>query len=204
MTTYKVFILDDHKIVRDGLKAILLARPEFMVIGEAGSCQDASRLLPSVKPDIVFVDLRLPDGNGAQFILNICALLPEAKCILLTAEPNAADLQKAREAGAAGFLTKDIDQEEYFKALEKVCRGEKYISAVFSQLLVEESSPLSDRELEVLRLFAEGLSYKETAAQLGISPRTVETHKNHLMEKMQVKSIVELVRKAIREGIISA
>lgn len=204
MRKHTLFLVDDHKVVRDGIKAMLLAKPDVEVIGEAGNGDEALQLIPIKKPDIAFIDLKLPDMKGTELIPEVLKSIPHLKIILLTAEPNVADLKTAREAGVMGFLTKDIDTSEYFAALGKIIKGQKHISAAFSELLINEPISYTPRELDVLRLFAEGLSYKEIGAKLEMSPRTVETHKNNLLNKMQVKSIVEMVRIAIREGIIEA
>jgi DNA-binding NarL/FixJ family response regulator len=199
-----LYIIDDHKIVREGLKAMLLGEPELRMIGEASSAQVALRELPEKKPDIVFVDLRLPDANGAMLIGEIQKVLPQTRCILLTAEPNATDLERADLMGARAFLTKDIDTHEYLLSIRKVLKGEKHISAAFSHILVNNPAGLTFRELEVLQLFANGLAYKQIADELDISARTVETHKINILRKLGVDTPVEMVRAAIRLGLIKA
>lgn len=201
---YTLFLIDDHKVVRDGVKAMLLARPSIKVVGEASSGSEALSIIKDKSPDLVFVDLKLPDANGSELISKLMALCPSAKYALLTADPNPTDLSRAQEAGAMAFLTKDMDTTEYFLAIDKMIEGKKYISTAFSDLLINASSNYTPREIEVLKGFSEGLSYKEIGANLNISPRTVETHKISLMNKMEVKSIVEMVRRAIREGLIEA
>jgi DNA-binding NarL/FixJ family response regulator len=198
-----IFIIDDHKIVRDGLKAMLLGASEYQVVGEAASESETLELLSKSRPDIVFVDLKLPDCNGSELIEKMLKLAPNIKCILLSAEPNASDLQRAKKSGALGFLTKEIGTSEYFDALNTVTKGETYISSSIKHLMEEKIISLTDREIEVLKEFAAGLSYKEIAAKLFISPRTVEAHKINLLNKMETKTIVEMVRKAIRLGLIS-
>lgn len=202
--THSVFIIDDHKIVRDGLKAMLLGYPEYSILGEAATGAEALEKLKTNSPDIVFVDLRLPDCNGAALIADILKVAPKARCILLTGEPNALDLQRAISTGARGFLTKEIDTEEYIRALNAVSGGGKYITQSFSHLLLDEKTMLTSREMEVLTLFAEGLPYKQIAGKLEISPRTVETHKNNILEKLAVDTPIEMVRKAIKLGLIKA
>lgn len=201
---YSIFLIDDHKIVRDGLKAMLLARPDIQVIGEAASAHEALEKLAAIQPDLIFVDLKLPDANGSQLLEQIIPTQPQAKCALLTADPNPTDLKRAQQAGALAFLTKDMDTTEYMQALDKMIEGKRHISAAFSEVLLDANNDYTPREIEVLTGFSDGLSYKEIGAKLDISPRTVETHKNHLLEKMQVKSIVEMVRRAIREGLLEA
>ena len=201
--TYRVFLIDDHKVVRDGIKAMLLAKPEFQVVGEASSAQEARQSIESCNPDIVFVDLKLPDGNGALLINELSTKI-KADYLLLTSDPNGVDLERAKAAGAMGFLTKDMDTNEYFQALTEITSGRKYISSAFSNTLLNDVLNYTPREIEVLRGFSDGLTYKEIGAQLDMSPRTVETHKNNLMKKMEAKSIVEMVRIAIKQGVIQA
>lgn len=200
--SHTLFIIDDHKVVRDGIKAILLGKPDIQVIGEAASLMEARTKLASIQPDIIFYDLKLPDGNGVDLFIEIKENLPAAKAVILTSEPNPQDLQRAKDSGADAFLTKDIDTSEYFLALDKVITGGKHISAAFAETLLNKKADYTPKEIEVLKGFSDGLSYKEIGAQLNISPRTVETHKNNLLKKMEVKSIIEMVRIAIREGII--
>ncbi len=202
MSKQTLFIVDDHKIVRDGLKALLFAKPDIQVIGEAASLSEAKEKLNAIQPDLLFVDLKLPDGNGSQFLTEYLDINPKGKCALLTADPNKPDLLRAQEAGVLGFLTKDIDRDEYFSAIDKLLAGKKHISAAFADVLMNDTAMLTPRELDVLKEFANGLTYKEIGAKLDISPRTVETHKNKLLEKFEVNSIVEMVKKAIFAGYI--
>lgn len=200
---YKLFLIDDHKVVRDGIKAMLLVNLDYRVVGEASSAEEARELLSEKQPDIVMVDLKLPDANGSILIGELAQKL-DAIFLLLTSDPNVVDLERAKANGAVGFLTKDMDTEEYLKALSEVTNGRKYISTAFSNTLLNDVLDYTPREIEVLRGFADGLTYKEIGAQLDMSPRTVETHKNNLMKKMEAKSIVEMVRIAIKQGIIQA
>ncbi|WP_421872832.1 response regulator transcription factor [Marinoscillum sp.] len=200
---YKLFLIDDHKVVRDGIKAMLLGRPDIQVIGEAASAKQALDSIYEKNPDMVMVDLKLPDANGALLVGELSQKL-DAIFMLLTSDPNPVDLERARANGAMAFLTKDMDTSEYFQALDQVINGQKYISSAFSNMLINEALSYTPREIEVLRGFADGLTYKEIGAQLDMSPRTVETHKNNLMKKMDVKSIVEMVRIGIKQGIIQA
>lgn len=200
--TNSVFIVDDHKIVRDGLKAILMGYPQYEFAGEAATAEEAKRKLSQNQIDFVFVDLRLPDMNGALLIADLLAFNQDLKCILLTAEPNTLDLQRAKQAGAMGFLTKEIDGEEYIKALDTIINGKKYVSQTFSHLLVDNNHELSFRELEVLQAIADGLPYKQVADRLNISARTVEAHKNNILSKLEVATPIEMVRKAVKLGLI--
>jgi DNA-binding NarL/FixJ family response regulator len=203
MKENSVFIIDDHKIVRDGIKAILLGFPEFSVVGEATSGTEAKEKLKQLElPSIAFVDLRLPDCNGSVLIKDLMAIKNDLRCILLTAEPNALDLKRAQHAGAYGFLGKDIESDEYIRALSTVASGKRYISQSFSNLLIEDNADLSIRELEVLQLISEGLPYKQIADRLSISPRTVESHKNNLLKKLDVTTPIELVKQALKIGLI--
>ncbi|UXX80830.1 response regulator transcription factor [Reichenbachiella carrageenanivorans] len=201
---HTLFLIDDHKVVRDGVKAIMLAKPNIKIIGEAASGAEALSTIKEKNPDLVFVDLKLPDDNGSKLISQLMALCPNAKFALLTAEPNPTDLQRAQDAGALAFLTKDMETTEYLLAIDKMTAGKRYISAAFTDLMINTNLNYTPREVEVLKGFSDGLSYKEIGAKLDISPRTVETHKLRIMEKMKVKTVVEMVRQAIREGLICA
>lgn len=201
---HTLFLIDDHKVVRDGVKAIMLGKPNVRVVGEASSGAVALSTIQEKNPDLVFVDLKLPDANGSELIAELMTQCPTAKYALLTADPNPTDLLRAQEAGALAFLTKDMDTTEYLLAIDKMIEGKRYISAAFTDLMINANMNYTPREVEVLKGFADGLSYKEIGAKLDISPRTVETHKTSLMSKMKVKSIVEMVRQAIREGLVEA
>ena len=201
---HTLFLIDDHKVVRDGVKAIMLGKPNVRVVGEASSGAVALSTIQEKNPDLVFVDLKLPDANGSELIAELMTQCPTAKYALLTADPNPTDLLRAQEAGALAFLTKDMDATEYLLAIDKMIEGKRYISAAFTDLMINVNMNYTPREVEVLKGFADGLSYKEIGAKLDISPRTVETHKTSLMSKMKVKSIVEMVRQAIREGLVEA
>ncbi|MAE87687.1 MAG: hypothetical protein CMB80_33445 [Flammeovirgaceae bacterium] len=200
---YKLFLIDDHKVVRDGVKAMLLAKPDIRVVGEAASAKEAKEKITTLQPDIIFVDLKLPDANGALLIRELKEQV-SAHCILLTSDPNGVDMERAKASGAIAFLTKDMDTCEYFKALDEIVEGRQYVSTAFANTVLNDVLDYTPREIEVLRGFADGLTYKEIGSQLEMSPRTVETHKNNLMKKMQAKSIVEMVRIAIKQGVISA
>ncbi len=200
----KLFLIDDHRVVRDGVKAMLLGHLDIQVVGESASGKEAKEKIRDYLPDLVFVDLKLPDCKGSDLIGELKELVPNAKFALLTAEPSTPELKTAQANGASAFLTKDMESSEYFKAIDNLINGKKYVSSAFSELLMEATESYTPREVEVLQGFADGLSYKEIADRLGMSTRTVETHKNSLLKKMEVKSIVEMVRKAIRDGYITA
>lgn len=198
--TYSLLIIDDHKIVRDGLKSMLLGKPGIQVIAEASSAAEAKARTSDIRPDLVFVDLKLPDAKGSDLIAELKGQWPDARFALLTADPNPTDLKKAKGAGALAFLTKDMNTDEYFAAFDRMIAGQRYISASFADMMLMPEVSLTVREGEVLQAFAAGLSYKEIGAKLGMSPRTVETHKIHLLEKFSVKSVVEMVQEALKQG----
>ncbi len=199
---HSILIIDDHKIVRDGLKAMLLGNDQYEVVGEASSCEQGLLLAEQLLPKIIFIDLKLPDGNGADLAKKLLSNSPSSRCVLLTAEPNARDLQEAKSCGVLGFLSKEIDTDEYLKALSEVAQGKIYIAQVVHHYFAEQIPNLTDREVQVLEGFANGFSYKEIGGQLGISPRTVEAHKLNLLAKLGEKTIIEMVRKSTRLGIL--
>jgi DNA-binding NarL/FixJ family response regulator len=199
-----VVIIDDHKIVRDGMKAMLMVHPHFAVIGEADNAAEGYQIVMDKKPFIAIVDLKLTDMPGSELAEKIKKAQPETKIILLTGDPNLVDFKRCINAGVEGYLTKDADKDIYMEALQTLLNESKYTDKHFAGLLMQmnDERQLTERETEVLRLFAEGKSYKEIADQLNISTRTVETHKKHLHEKLGLTSTTDLVKYAIRHGLI--
>lgn len=199
-----VIIVDDHKIVRDGLRAMLMVHPHFTVIGEATTAEEGYALVMEKKPFLVFVDLKLTDMMGSELAEKLKKAQPQTKIILLTGDPNLVDFKRCINAGVEGFLTKDADKDIYLEAMHTLLDENKYTDKHFAALLMQmnDERHLTERETEVLRMFAEGRSYKEIADQLNISVRTVETHKKHLHEKLGLSTTTDLVKYAIRHGLI--
>lgn len=216
MQKIKVILVDDHNIVRKGVKILLMNLPDIEVIGEAADSNSLFDLLPKNKPDILLLDIVLPDISGITIVKKINTEYPDIKVIMLTANDNEEFVYESMRAGALGYLPKDILQEELIEAIRTVNEGNEYIaksitSAVMKNYMVRSmlgktykfrfGKDLSFREIEIIKLISEGFKYKEIADKLNISFRTVETHKNNILEKLGLNSVIELVRFAIKNKI---
>jgi DNA-binding NarL/FixJ family response regulator len=210
----RVVIVDDHAIFRSGLRALLETEPGFAVVGEASNGREAVRLAQSAAPDVVVMDVRLPDLNGIDTTRQILGLRPDVKVIGLSSNTDERSVLEMMRAGAAGYVAKSSAYEELVAAVRSVIKNRVYYSPRVMKSVARETgglahttdtafSRLSPREREVLQLIAEGKSTKEVAARLGVSVKTAETHRRNLMEKLQVDSVAELTKCAIREGLTS-
>ena len=213
----KIFLVDDHDLVRDGLKALLSGIPEIAISGEASTGIALFELLSHTRPDVIVLDISLPDMSGIEITRRVLRDWPKVRILILSMYTNEDFILNAIKAGAKGYLPKNTSRDELVKAILAVSRNEEFFSDSISRTLlrsyvrttVEKERPidkqadtLSSRELEILKLFAEGHNNKEISEQLSISIRTVETHKNHIMKKLGMKSTVEMVKFAIRNKII--
>jgi DNA-binding NarL/FixJ family response regulator len=201
----RVLIVDDHPVVRDGLQAILSTEPDLLVAGEAGSGAEAIDLIASLRPDIVLMDLVLPDISGIDVIRRFCGgNNSDVDFIVLTSVAGDDEIYRALDAGARGYLFKDMVRKELLQAIRVVKAGERYIPAQVGARLAE-SFPrhgLSPRELEVLEHVAAGLRNKEIAYQLELSEATVNAHVKRILEKLNVHDRTQAVTTALRRGII--
>ncbi|MHC4446704.1 MAG: response regulator [Planctomycetota bacterium] len=209
-----ILLADDHKIVRDGLRA-LLEQHDLTVIAEAEDGQTALKLARESRPDIAIIDVSMPGLNGIEATRRIVAEAPGVKVIALSMHSDAKFVRSMLKAGARGYLLKDCAYEELEGAIHTVLADRVYLSTGITGALVDnyvhglsatdESAfgRLTPREREVLQLMAEGTTTKQIALQLHVSAKTVETHRKHIMEKLDVHSIAELTKYAIREGITS-
>ena len=211
-------IVDDHKIVRDGLKAMMMGESDIRVIFEAADAEFALNISDNIKPDVFLLDIMLPGMDGITLSAKLRELRPDAKMLMLSSNIDELTIVNAINAGVDGYLSKDASGDEVKKAIRTVISGEEYYgekisSIVFKSFLARKSNvasnhkiisdeSLSVREKDVIRCFGDGLSYKETASKLNISPRTVETHRNTIMEKLGLHSLAELIKFAIRAGIV--
>lgn len=216
MNEIRIAIVDDHKIVSDGISATLLPYSHFNI---SAACTDAESLLekiPFIKPDIVIVDLQLPGMSGEELIRKIKSEHPHIRILVFSAHVDEYSLHSAVSAGADGYLSKDAHSDLLADALHTLSQGEEYYGGKISSIIYKSYSlnsnapsqrlpanALTEREQQVLECFANGMSYKETAEKLFISPRTVETHKNHIMEKLELRTLADLIKYAIRNNIIS-
>jgi len=204
----RLLIVDDHPVVRDGLRGMLENQPDFDVAGEASEGNAAVQLAESLQPDIVLMDLRMPVMDGVTALREIKIQNPQVQVLVLTTYDSDADILPAIEAGASGYLLKDSSREELFSAIRAAARGETVLApAVAARLVSRMRAPgeeqLSSRELEVLQLVAEGESNSEIASHLHISQATVKSHLVHIFGKLGVSDRTAAVTVALRRGILS-
>ena len=206
----RVLLADDHAVVRRGLKQILAETEDIRTEGEVDSGSGVLRAVRQKKYDMVLLDITLPDQNGLEVLGQLRAAHPNLPVLMLSVHPEEQYAVRALKTGAAGYLTKDSAPEEMVAAIRKVYRGGKYVSAALAERLVgllgeQEGAPhesLSEREFQVMLLLANGKSVSEIANRLALSAKTVSTYRSRLMEKLGMKSIAELVRYVMEQGLI--
>ncbi len=207
----RVLIVDDHAVVRAGLKLLVDGQNDLETVGEAGSARDAIFESRSLKPDIVLLDVVMPDQNGIEIVPQLLKENPDAKVLVLSMQDEPRYVREAFEAGASGYVLKEAADSELVAAIREVAGGGRYVHPELGARLVAaeseerkraEDDPLSDREREVLRLLALGHTNQEIAKQLYISVRTAETHRAHIMQKLRLQSRAELVRYALDQGLL--
>lgn len=212
MTKLRIFVADDHAVLRDGLKALVNAQPDMEVIGEADSGRSACLKVKELLPDVVVMDVSMPELNGVQATEILKRDCPLVKVLALTAYKDKAYLDQLLKVGASGYVLKMSAAEELIKALRIVATGNVYVDHEMSEKITEgyvrkqflrgatRQRELTEREEEVMRLIAQGHANKEIASQLNISVKTVESHKSNIMDKLELKSRTEIVRYAVRQG----
>ena len=212
-----VLLADDHKLLRSGLKLLLQRNPDLLVVGEAADGEETLRLFGQLEPDILLLDLSMPNMDGMECLREIKSRRPDAKVIILTMHEDENYIRQAMQAGASASVQKSAADTDLFKAIEAVQAGELYLSQQDSKLLlhvllsreqetVDKQAPyvlLSPREREVLRLIAHGYSLAEVAERLSLSIKTVDTYKVRLMEKLAATKKSELVSYALKYGLLS-
>lgn len=222
MTAIRAILVDDHNLVRAGIRSLLSNIPSVEIVAEASSGRDALQLISDKRPHIVLMDISLPDMTGLDVARRVHEELPEVKILFLSMYANEEYVWQAMQIGAAGYLLKDASTNEFELAFQSVARGEAYLSPEISRRVIDgyvkrvsQGSPensaevnsavkLSARQSEVLRLIAEGFTTKEIAMNLGLSVKTVEAHRTQLMRELEIHDIAGLVRYAIRIGLVSA
>jgi DNA-binding NarL/FixJ family response regulator len=206
----KILLAEDHTIVRQGLKLILAAHSDLEVIGEAANGREAVELAASLKPDIVLMDVAMPELNGIEATRRIVQDSPRLRVLVLSMHKEAVYVREILKAGARGYILKDAIDTELVNAVRSVARGDGYISPAVSGALLNDyrqnvTDPLdllSSREREVLQLIAEGKTNKEIAVRLNLSVYTVDSHRSKLMEKLNLHNTGELVRFAVKSGLV--
>jgi DNA-binding NarL/FixJ family response regulator len=211
----RIILAEDHRITREGLVNLLQERPDMEVVGEAENGREAVRLARELSPDLVIMDVTMPDLNGIDATRIITSGSNNTKVIALSMYSDKQFVQGMIQAGASGYLLKDCAFEELVAAIQAVMQGDTYLSPGIAGIVVQDyltklttdrssaDTVLTAREREVLQLIAEGNSTKEIAARLSVSVKTVETHRRQIMEKLGIFSIAELTKYAIREGLTS-
>jgi len=208
----KILIADDHPVVREGVIAMLSREADFDVVGEAKDGVEAVKKTKELSPDVVLMDLRMPEMDGVEAMRQIKSMMPEVKFIILTTYSDDEYIFSGIEAGARAYLLKDAPREDLFKAIRAVYRGESLIQPVVASKLLDRfselsrrtpsSEELSGRELEILSLMAKGAANKEISAQLNIAQSTVKTHITNIFQKLGVNDRTEAVTQALKRGII--
>jgi two-component system NarL family response regulator len=204
-TNIRIMIADDHAIVRQGLATIVDRDPEMTVIAQAEDGQQAIALFREHQPDITLMDLRMPQIDGVEAITAICAEFKQARIMVLTTYDGDEDIYRGLQSGAAGYLLKDAKPNELLNAIRTIHSGQKYVPLKVGAKLVQRMSnpELSARELEVLRLMAQGMSNLEIGTALNISESTVKSHVNRILSKLGVSDRTQAVIIAIKRGIVS-
>ncbi len=204
-TTIRVLIVDDHSIVRQGLATIINRDPEMTVIAQAEDGQQAIALFREYQPDVTLMDLRMPQIPGVEAISAICAEFKAARIVVLTTYDGDEDIYRGLQAGAKGYLLKDAKPNELLNAIRTIHRGQQYIPPEVGAKLVQRMSnpELSERELDVLRLMAQGMSNLEISTSLSIGESTVKSHVNRILSKLGVSDRTQAVIIAVKRGIVN-
>jgi two-component system response regulator NreC len=211
--TIHVMLADDHAMLRAGLKALLNAEPDMQVVGEAGNGEEAVQLARQLTPDVVVMDISMPVKDGLQATREVTDTLPDTRVLVLTMHAEEQYLLKVLEAGGSGFVLKRSADTELMEAIRTVHRGEAFLYPSATRLLLEAyqrgdrpeppaGGKLSEREAEVLRFTAEGYSNSEIGQKLFLSPKTVDTYRQRIMEKLGLHHRAELVRYALNSGLL--
>jgi DNA-binding NarL/FixJ family response regulator len=207
----RVLIVDDHAVVRAGIRLLLEQEPDIEPVGEAGTGREAVFQARSLKPDVILMDVVMPDQTGLEVLPTLLHEQPEVKVMLLSMQDDPRYVREAFEAGASGYVLKEAADADVVAAIREVAAGGHYVHPELGARLVAaesrerkraEEDPLSDREHEVLRLLALGHTNQEIAGQLYISVRTAETHRAHIMQKLRLSTRAELVRYALDQGLL--
>jgi two-component system, NarL family, response regulator NreC len=214
----KLAIVDDHRLFREGMRALLSTQPDFQLVGEASQAQDAYALVDHAQPDVLILDLSLPLASGVSVAREVLRRQPRQRILALSMFADEEHVAQALEVGVLGYASKDLAASELFSAIRAVGAGQAYLGPGISRVVLEEymrmrrtgrapETPLrglTQREREIFDLAVRGLSNQDIATQLCISKRTVETHRGRIMRKLHVHSATDLVRLAARHGLLDA
>ncbi len=211
----RILLADDHTILRAGLRMMLNAQPDFEVVGEAQDGRQAIQEAQKLQPDVILMDITMPDMNGIEATRQIKKLLPETKVLVLTMHEHDEYVFQALRAGASGYMLKEAADTDLISALRVIQNGQFYLSPTAQSVMVgdylqrvrtgeekDSYSNLTEREREILKLVAEGYTNNQIAERLIISPKTVDTHRTHVMDKLNLHSRAELVKYAMRRGLL--
>jgi two-component system, NarL family, response regulator NreC len=215
MARVRILLADDHTLVRQGLRKVLEERPDWEVVAEASDGREALRLAEQHKPDVAIVDVAMPLLNGIETTRQITKRLPATRVLVLSMHADEAYVTQILQAGATGYLLKDSAGVDLMQAVAEVSNGKSFFSPAIARVMLDDYvrqladkgitdryESLSVREREIFQLIAEGKTNKEIAALLSVSPSTVETHRGHIMEKLDLHSAAEIVLYAVRRGVI--
>jgi DNA-binding NarL/FixJ family response regulator len=216
MRKTRILLADDHKLMRSGLKALIEQQPDLTVVGEADDGRQAVVLAASLKPDLLVMDIGMPNLNGIEAARQITQANPGTAIVILSMHSDESYVLRALKAGAKGYLLKDSAESDLIRAVHAVAGGKSFFSPAVSKVLLDDYvrklqrsgaedayDLLTPREREILQLIAEGKSNKDVANLLNLSVYTVETHRSNIMEKLNLRGIPELILYAVRKGIIS-
>jgi len=207
----RAVVVDDHAVVRSGIKLLLEREDDIEIVGEAGNARDAVFRARALKPDVILLDVVMPGTSGIEVLPQLLEESPETKVLVLSMQDDPSYVREAFAAGAAGYVLKEAADEEVVAAVREIAGGGSYVHPALGARMVAadaearaaaEADPLSDREREVLRLLALGHTNQEIAKMLYISVRTAETHRAHIMQKLRLSTRAELVRHALSHGLL--
>jgi DNA-binding NarL/FixJ family response regulator len=206
----KILIVDDHPLVRQGLMGLLSTQPDFEVCGEANGIADARFQADSQKPDVAIIDLTLEDGSGIELIKYLSETHPEMKLLVLTMHDELVFAERALRAGAMGYVNKQEVSRTIVKAIRDILEGKMYLSRRATERMVQLAvgskgrqgmSPierLTDRELEIFQMIGQGLTTRQIAAKLGLSPKTIDAHRERIKQRLELKNVTELTKHAVQ------